>query len=193
MKVQATYTTSYRGNATDARTRERLNGKQAVAVTLTRTGNKTRYISRETWEHETTIEQAAKIYTGKSNNNMLRYQCIIETPNASIDLHANMLASNGNTPLWYATANGYCSPSYANFKWHDKLENVFKFIESATVTIIITDELTGKPFGVPVTVAGNRDKLGRFVAKDESGKSALMKLVDKETIKRKGYSNYANK
>ena len=192
MKVQATYTTDYRGNATDARTRERLNGKQAVAVTLTRTGDKTRYISRETWESETTIEQAAKVYTGKSNNNMLRYQCVIETPNPSKELHANMLASNGNTPLWYATANGYCSPSFANARWHDKLTNIFEFVESATITIVITDETTGALFDT-VSVSGNRDKLGRFVKKDETGKYPLLVLIDKATERRKGYRNHADK
>lgn len=181
-------TRDYRGNAKDARDKMPLCGL-AVPVMLQQTGDTRRYIALDTWQAKTTAAAAASVYVGKQNKNMLRYQCVIETRGASVELHANMIAANGSAPLWYATESGYASPNFANAKWHDKLESVFRFVESATVTVYVTDE-TGRDTFPPVTVSGNRDVLGRYVKKDENGKTPLLRMIDAVTIDRKGYSNY---
>lgn len=185
----ATATINYRSNATDARTKCKLNGSPAIACELQQTGKVTRYISVNSWLETVTPEYAATVHVGKMNNNRLRYQCIIETKNASKELHANMIAANGNAPLWYATETGYCSPSFANAKWHDKLASIFEMLDAAKVTVIITDADTGAVFDT-VNVSGNRNELGRFVKRDETGKTPLLVLIDKATEPRKGYRNH---
>lgn len=185
----ATATVDYRSNATDARTKQKLNGVPAIACELQQTGKVTRYISVETWLETVTSEYAATIHVGKMNANRLRYQCIIETKSASKELHANMIAANGNAPLWYATETGYCSPSFANAKWHDKLASIFEMLDAGKVTVIITDADTNAPFDT-VTIAGNRNELGRFVKRDETGKTPLLVLIDEVTERRKGYRNH---
>lgn len=182
------YTTNYRSNATDARTKQRLNGSPAVACKLQQTGGKTRYLSRETWETTYTPTQAAETVVGKSNNNALTYQCVIECKR-EFNLHANTIAANGSRPLWYATETGYCSPTFRNAKWHDRLDSIFKMLDAGKVAIIIRDEDTGEIFDT-VHVAGNRDELGRFVKRNERGKTPLLMLIDEVTERRKGYRNY---
>ena len=186
-------TRDYRANATDARYKVRLidTDAPAIACKLQQTGNVTRYIALDSWLETVKPADVASVIVGKMNKNALYYQCIIDT-DATPEMHANMIAANGNAPLWYATETGYCSPNFANAKWHDKLESVFAMMNSGTVRIIITDAFTGATFDV-VTFSGDRNALGRFIKKDETRKSPLLQAIDKATIARKGYSNYPQK
>lgn len=192
-KKQARYdvqpTCDYRGNAKDARYKRKLDGEPAVACKLQQTGDVARYIAVSTWFETVDAKTAAAVKVGKMNSNGLRYQCFIETKSASIELHANMLAANGNAPLWFATENGYCSPNFANAKWHDKIESVFDMLTAGKITVVITDDETGELFDT-VSIAGTKDQLGRFVKKDETGKIPFLVLIDKATEPRKGYLNH---
>ena len=186
----ATLTNGYaiRGNAKDARTGEPIAHRDAYRVFLPQTNDKPRYFLPEMWLERVTPEKAAETRVGKTNHNRLRYQVIADVAEDDA-LHAALIGRNGSQPVWFATANGYCSPSYANANWHKRLNLFEKRCSKGNIQVLITTE-TGYVLDTIALRWGNRDELGRFIRKDEQGKSKLLRLIDEATAKYKGYSNY---
>lgn len=177
-----------RGNAKDARTGEHIARRDAYQVLLPQTDDKPRYFLPETWLERVTPEQAAETRVGKTNHNHLRYQVIADVAEDDA-LHAALIGRNGSQPVWFATASGYCSPSYANANWHKRLDLFEERCNKGNIQVLITTE-TGYVLDTIALRWGNRDELGRFIRKDEQGKSKLLRLIDEATAKYKGYSNY---
>ena len=177
-----------RGNAKDARTGELIAHRDAYRVLLPQTNDKPRYFLPEMWLERVTPEKAAETRVGKTNHNNLRYQVIADVAEDDA-LHAALIGRNGSQPVWFATAKGYCSPSYGNANWHKRLDLFEERCSKGNIQVLITTEM-GYVLETIALRWGNRDELGRFIRKDEQGKSKLLRLIDEATAKYKGYSNY---
>lgn len=175
----AIHTTPENGNAKDARTKEPIGYRTAVRVFVPQTVA-ARYFLPETWAERTPLNDCRAVVVGKSTKQQLRYfvSGSVEMGDA---LHAALIAANGSQPVWFATEDGFASPTYRNMKWHDRLNLIEEGTTKGTLTVEITTE-DGREVDTLTIKWGKRDELGRFIKKDERGKSLLLKMVA-ETVK----------
>lgn len=120
---------------------------------------------------------AADAITGKARGGY-NYRVFLYPDTFDINLHGEML--DARNTAWAFDGNRYASPLYLNGYYHKKLVSIDRYCPSGRCDVQVFDAETGEHVGTAKVSWGNRDKHGRWVARDP------YKAVQDETARVKG-------